>query len=115
MRDLALAMGVPADRVVIEPAARNTLENALFSARIAHGRGWRSLLVVTDRYHLPRALMAFRRVGLEVAGSAAPAGSDSSGSGSAWAVELVKWAPFVWRLAVRHRRAMRAVRSCARR
>ena len=35
-------------------------------------RGWSRVLVVTDRYHLPRALFAFWSCGLRAAGSAAP-------------------------------------------
>ena len=35
-------------------------------------RGWSRVLVVTDRYHLPRALLAFRSCGISAVGSAAP-------------------------------------------
>lgn len=109
MRDLAIERGVPPERIVLEPAARSTLENAAFTARIAHARGFRSLLVVTDRYHLPRALMAFRRLGLTVAGSPVPPDTDDRRTAE-WAVELIKWPPFLWRIAVRERGTLRAAR-----
>ena len=67
MRDLAVAAGVPADRVHVEARARNTIENALFSAPLIRAAGWRRLLVVTDSFHRPRAAYIFRRFGLDVA------------------------------------------------
>lgn len=71
MRDLALAQGVPDSLVHVEDRSRNTIENALLSSPLCAGLGWRRLVVVSDRYHLPRALYIFRRFGLEAAGSAA--------------------------------------------
>ena len=35
-------------------------------------RGWRRAIVVTDNFHLPRALFTFRRFGIKATGSAAP-------------------------------------------
>lgn len=74
MRGLALAAGVPAERIVVEPRSRNTLQNALCSREIMARRGWTRALVVTDWPHLPRAVMSFRAVGMPVKGSGAPIG-----------------------------------------
>jgi uncharacterized SAM-binding protein YcdF (DUF218 family) len=68
MRKLALAAGVPARRIVLEPTARSTFENALRAADIMRARGWSRALVVTDRHHLPRALLAFRGAGIGARG-----------------------------------------------
>ena len=68
MRDLALVAGIAADRIVIEPTARSTFENASRSARIMAERGWSRALVVSDRVHLPRALLAFHSVGVRARG-----------------------------------------------
>lgn len=57
--------GLPPAQVVVEGASRNTRENAIESARVAAGRGWKRLLVVTSALHLPRAMGCFRAVGLE--------------------------------------------------
>lgn len=57
--------GVPAAQIVAESASRNTRENAIESARVAAGRGWKRLLLVTSAAHMPRALGCFRAVGLE--------------------------------------------------
>jgi len=56
--------GIAPDRLVLEGESRNTHENAVEAARIASARGWRSLLLVTSAYHLPRALGCFRQAGL---------------------------------------------------
>ncbi|MGE5504720.1 MAG: YdcF family protein [Actinomycetota bacterium] len=71
MRDLAVAAGITPERIVVEDRSRNTIDNARLSAPLASERGWRRLVVVTDLYHLPRALYVFRRFGLAVAGSGA--------------------------------------------
>ncbi len=57
-------LGIPADRIVVEPDSRNTRENAVNTARIVRERGYRSLLLVTSALHAPRALGAFRAAGL---------------------------------------------------
>ncbi|MDJ0950461.1 MAG: YdcF family protein [Alphaproteobacteria bacterium] len=72
MRDLALAAGVPEDRVVLEPASANTFENVLNTAEIMRRRGWSRALVVSDGYHLRRALAVFRRLPVSAEASAAP-------------------------------------------
>lgn len=72
MRDLACGMGVSEAAIVIEDRARNTFENAVFTGRILRERGWQRLLIVTDAWHLPRALYVFRRLGLPVSGAGVP-------------------------------------------
>ncbi len=75
MRDLALAAGVVEERLVLETESRSTLENARCLARIMRARGWTKALVVTDAVHLPRALMAFRALGIEAKGAAVTDGA----------------------------------------
>jgi uncharacterized SAM-binding protein YcdF (DUF218 family) len=70
MRQLALAAGVPATSIVIEDQATSTLQSALRCAPILHQQGWSTALIVTDRYHLPRALLVFRCLGILAIGSA---------------------------------------------
>ncbi len=71
MRDHALAAGVPAERILLESASRTTLENAARCREILDRRGWTRVLVVTDRLHLPRALLSFRAFGVAARGSGA--------------------------------------------
>lgn len=79
MHRLALAAGVPAERILLEEQALDTLGNALFVRPLLRSRGWDRVLVVTDGYHLPRALYTFRRLGIAAEGSAAPAGPRLAG------------------------------------
>ncbi len=69
MRALAVAEGVPEASVVLESRSTRTLENALFSKAVMEERGWTRALVVTDGFHLPRALFAFRCFGIKATGS----------------------------------------------
>lgn len=72
MRSIALERGVPEERIVLEDMARNTFENAVYSGLIIRREGWQRSIVVTDAYHLPRALFCFRRLGLAVEGAGVP-------------------------------------------
>ncbi len=72
MRDLAMARGVAPSRIIVEEMARNTFENAVYAGRIIRERGWLRVVVVTDAFHLPRALYVFRRIGLQVMGEGVP-------------------------------------------
>jgi uncharacterized SAM-binding protein YcdF (DUF218 family) len=68
MRDEALGCGVPDTALLIEPGSRSTYENARETARLLGSRGQRSVLLVSDRMHLPRATLLFRMAGLRVVG-----------------------------------------------
>lgn len=50
----------PADRVILEKASRNTLENAIFGRDVIARHNIRSILLITSRYHLKRAAILFR-------------------------------------------------------
>lgn len=62
LRDL----GVPSDRILLEDRSRDTGENAQFVKRICDRRGFRRPLLVSSMFHLRRARMVFRRIGLPV-------------------------------------------------
>lgn len=49
-----------AERVFLEKASRNTLENALYGREIIARRDVRSILLITSRYHMKRATLIFR-------------------------------------------------------
>jgi uncharacterized SAM-binding protein YcdF (DUF218 family) len=58
--------GIEADRLIVEDRARNTYENAAYSADIARARGLRRIVVVTSAFHMARALECFAAVDLPV-------------------------------------------------
>jgi uncharacterized SAM-binding protein YcdF (DUF218 family) len=62
-RDLMVAMGVARDRVTIEDKARNTDENARFTAAIVHPEASQRWVVVTSAFHMPRAMGVFEKAG----------------------------------------------------
>ena len=72
LRDLLVEAGVPPPCIIAERRSRCTRQNARFSAELLAGRGAARVGVVTCDWHLPRALSAFRRLGLEVTGLGAP-------------------------------------------
>ncbi len=65
MRQEALALGVPARDIVCDYAGFRTYDS-LYRARDIFGV--RSAILVTQGYHLPRALFLGRRLGLDVVG-----------------------------------------------
>ena len=74
MRRLAMERGVPEEKIFVEETAKSTLESAMVSAGIIKRNNWKTALIVTDRYHLPRSILLFRQFGVHVDGSA-PEGS----------------------------------------
>lgn len=66
----AVASGIPEERILLEERASDTFGNARYSAGIMRQHGWSRAMVVSDGYHLPRALFAFRLFGIVAAGSA---------------------------------------------
>lgn len=76
MRDYAIGQGVPAEAIVCEERSRNTRENVRFShdlirANGGEGRGPAKdgrILVVSDDYHVFRALLLTREAGFRADG-----------------------------------------------
>lgn len=77
MAALASRLGVGAERIVLEDRSSSTIEQAEAVAGMANARGWMRVVVVTDRYHLPRARFLFRRAGLDVEGAGCGRGRGS--------------------------------------
>ena len=72
MQHIAVAHGIPHASIVLEDQATSTFESAWRCRDMLWQRGWSRALIVTDRFHLTRALVAFRSVGIRATGSAAP-------------------------------------------
>jgi vancomycin permeability regulator SanA len=65
MRRYLIAAGVPADRIVTDHAGFDTYDSCVRAKRVF---GVSELIVVTQSYHLPRAVATARRVGLAANG-----------------------------------------------
>lgn len=72
MRDWLLARGVPDEDVVAETESFNTRENLTHAKAIMEERGLREALVVTSDYHVARALVLCRQVGIDATGKGSP-------------------------------------------
>lgn len=72
------ALGVPAERLILEGKSRNTHENAQMSFDIVHPKPEENWLLVTSSWHMPRSLACFRKVGWHVTG--APVGYLTGGN-----------------------------------
>jgi uncharacterized SAM-binding protein YcdF (DUF218 family) len=72
MARTAEAQGVPASSIVIEAQARDTIQNACYSARIMKAHGWRSAEVISNSSHLARASLIFSRLPIDWRMHAAP-------------------------------------------
>jgi uncharacterized SAM-binding protein YcdF (DUF218 family) len=73
MARTAQAQGVPDSAILIEPVARDTIQNACYSVRIMKEHGWHSAEVVSAAGHLARAGLIFSRMPIEWRTHAAPA------------------------------------------
>lgn len=73
MARTAAAQGIPASRIVVEPRAQDTIQNACYAVRMMKEHGWRSAEVISSASHLPRAGLIFERTGMEWRTHAAPA------------------------------------------
>ena len=60
------ALGVPGGAIILEPLARNTLENGRFVQKQLAARGVERILLVTSAYHMRRALRVFERTKLHI-------------------------------------------------
>lgn len=60
MAMLALAQGVPANAIIEEDQAQNTIQNIFYSRRIMTLYGWTSAEVISSPSHLPRTALILK-------------------------------------------------------
>ncbi|MBF2036931.1 MAG: YdcF family protein [Leptolyngbyaceae cyanobacterium T60_A2020_046] len=72
MAALAIALGVPRDRILEDPTSLNTYQNAVNVKAILEAQNLRRVLLVTSASHMPRSLAIFRKQGID----AIPAPTD---------------------------------------
>lgn len=66
MAALAIELGVNDQQIIGENRSGSTLENAAYCAEILRSRNLKTALLVTDDFHMRRALYTFRAFGIEV-------------------------------------------------
>ncbi len=109
MRDLALDADIPDEHIILEPTATTTLENAVRSSRLMSEQAFSSALIVSDRFHLPRALLVFRCLGIRAKGAGVAAWLPGP-LRTQWRYPLYEACAFIWYVAMilarRHRRKL---------
>jgi uncharacterized SAM-binding protein YcdF (DUF218 family) len=101
---VARGEGVEAGSILAEGHSRNTLQNALLTARLLRRRGLAGGLLVTDWPHMPRAWICFRVAGVRCRPAPVP---GSAGKPGFWLREAAACVLYLGRLR-RLRRAARA-------
>ncbi len=96
MQQLARQAGVPPACIVLEEQGTSTFRSAIHCARLLRQYGWSSALLVTDRYHMPRALMVFRSLGIQALGSAPVGGRYSGRLWKEWYYRARELLAFAW-------------------
>jgi len=98
MRQYAMTLGLPEEAIVLDYAGRRTYDSCYRARDIF---GLQELVVVTQRYHLPRALYICQSLGLDAVGYAADR-RPYIHIRQYWAREIpALWLPW-WDLWVRH-------------
>ncbi|MCC1493940.1 YdcF family protein [Cognatishimia sp. F0-27] len=67
-----MAEGVPRTHIMLEEQSTRTLENLAFARPFLLGAETREVVIVSDIWHLPRALLIARQLGMRARGAAVP-------------------------------------------
>ncbi|SDQ43796.1 DUF218 domain-containing protein [Paraburkholderia fungorum] len=73
MRTYLVFRGVPSDSIVLDRSGNDTWSTARNASAFMRARGLSSALVVTQYFHLPRAMFALKRFGVRQVSGAYPA------------------------------------------
>jgi uncharacterized SAM-binding protein YcdF (DUF218 family) len=77
-------MGVPPERLVLEPQAQNTREHAIYVPPLLRERHVARFVLVTSRQHMSRALRVFRKAGWDPIPSTPEAYADDREAVNRW-------------------------------
>lgn len=66
MRDTLVRFGVDEGDIQVEGASLTTYENALNTAKILEDRELKKVILVTDARHMPRSVLCFEKLGVQV-------------------------------------------------
>jgi len=68
MRRLAVAAGLPEEAMILDKEARSTWESITRAKELMDQRGWQTALIVSDPFHIQRALLMAEDAGFEAYG-----------------------------------------------
>ena len=91
MGDAARAAGVPATALRIEARSHSTLQNALYARDILGPAADGPIVVVTNSFHVPRALASFRWAGMQDVTMVSAEGPDDPPDIAGLLGEGIRW------------------------
>lgn len=62
MKDYAISLGVPKNKIWMEAQSESTLDNARFSLNVLKEHHVKSALIITSKYHSRRSFSCFKRI-----------------------------------------------------
>ena len=65
-RDVAIARGIPADRIVVTREVGNTADEGRAVADLMREKKWRRVILITTGWHMPRAAWLFQKTGVPI-------------------------------------------------
>lgn len=86
-------LGVPQNALLLETKSRNTRDNARYTAQIAREHGFDRILLVTSSLHMTRAVIEFRKAGVEIT----PVPVPESGKRERWTQRWLPSGRALWR------------------
>jgi SanA protein len=100
MREFAIGLGVPAEDIVLDYAGRSTYETCYRAKAIFEVN---EALLVTNPFHLPRAVYTCQQLGIDVSGVRAELETYRKSSHIYWEIrELPATANALWQLYISH-------------
>ncbi len=96
MKDLAIEQGIPSEKILTENKGTTTFKNVTECICIMQERNWSDPVVVSDSYHLFRAIFVFRCFGIPAVGSAAKGGRQANSSWTWWCLHMRELIALLW-------------------
>ena len=72
MHDYLRHAGVPDADIIVDPVGVNTMATAVNTAELMRQHGWKTVIAVSQYYHVPRSVYAFRKAGIASVSGARP-------------------------------------------
>ncbi|MEJ5173392.1 MAG: YdcF family protein, partial [Hydrogenothermaceae bacterium] len=66
MKNVLIELGVDRSSIFTDVYSRDTLGNAHFTKKICDQKGFKSIILITSAYHMPRSVLTFKEAGLTV-------------------------------------------------
>ncbi len=65
MRDTLVKTGIPSASVIMDKDGYNTFKTVVNSKKIMKAKGFKSVIVISQYYHIARTRMAFKKIGIK--------------------------------------------------